>query len=138
MPLSRKSAATTTVVTVFCLTTGTNIYARSLFHTPCFANGFAPLFCPLIKCYMPSFTQPMTSGSVSYAMHLSHQAPTTLNTAQIAESEYSADKPQNVSKNSGLCHAIGVKNPLYNAVYSACFYEVRCLYMYPQNQRSTA
>lgn len=44
MPLSGKSAATALTVTAFCLTTGKAVYARSLFLTPCFVNGFAPPF----------------------------------------------------------------------------------------------
>jgi len=61
-------------------------YVRSLFHIPCFANGFAPLSCPLIKCYMPSYMQPRISGDAWCAARPLRQAQTTPNTARIAAS----------------------------------------------------
>jgi len=97
------------------------VYARSLFHILCSANGFMPPSCPLTKSYTPSFTRRRINGGVQYAIRLLRQVPTASNIARIAGKEYSADKPPSASGSKGKCHAIAAKKPLYNVVFSACF-----------------
>ena len=100
--------------TVFFWTMGTSAFARRRFPFPCSASGSAPLSCPLTKNCMQISTPRRTGGVVRCAARPLLQAQTVSNTARTAGNEYSADKPQNASGNSGYCHAVGAKKPMYN------------------------
>lgn len=107
------------VATVFFWTTATSAFVRRPFPFPCSASGSAPLSCPLTKNCMQISTPRRTGGVVRCAARPLLQALTASNTARTAGNEYSADKPQNASGNSGYCHAVGAKKPLYNGAFRA-------------------
>ena len=108
---------------VFYWTKGSLAYARSLFLTLCFANGFVLLYFPPTSCFMPSYTQTAReSGGVRYAARPLRPTPTTSNTARTAVSALPAGKPPSVcgksaaklrsrgKKSLDLCGFTGTEN----------------------------
>ena len=92
IPLCAGSAATAITDTVFCLTTGTSAYARSLSLIRCFANGFGLPYFPLISSCMPSFLRPRIKSVVLYAARSLYQSQTASNTARTAASVSRTDR----------------------------------------------
>ena len=88
---------------VFYWTTGSLAYARSLFLTLCFADGFVPLYSPPTSCFMPSYTQAAReSGGVRYVARPLRPALIMSNTARTAVNALPAGKPPSVCGKSAV------------------------------------
>lgn len=80
---------------------------------------FRAAVLPLDKELYAALYPRRTGGVVPCAARPLRQAQTASNTARTAGNKYSADKPQNANGNSGYCHAVGAKKPLYNGAFRA-------------------